>query len=159
VSEARLAIPADITELIRLRAVMLSSMDGTAVPPGPWEDSAADFLAERMADARPTLAAFVVDQPDRPGSLASCAVGTIEYRLGSPGNPGGAVGYVFNVATDPGHRRRGYSRACMEALLAWFLANDVRKVDLKASRDGEPLYTSLGFQRTIDPAMRLVMTG
>ncbi|MFJ8580046.1 hypothetical protein [Micromonospora sp. NPDC093277] len=30
------------------------------------------------------------------------------------------MGYVFNVATDRDCRRRGYSRACMLALLGWY---------------------------------------
>jgi ribosomal protein S18 acetylase RimI-like enzyme len=136
---------------------MLSSIDGLQVPPGPWEDSAADFLSDRINDPEPTLSVFVVDQPDHDGLLAAAAVGTIENRLSSPANPTGDIGYVFNVSTDPRYRRRGYSRACMEALLAWFRARDVTRVDLKASPEGEPLYTSLGFRRTVDPAMRLTM--
>jgi hypothetical protein len=43
----------------------------------------------------------------------------------------------------------------MEALLGWFRDQGVRVADLKASPEGEPLYTSLGFARTSDPAMRL----
>lgn len=62
-----------------------------------------------------------------------------------------------SVATDPDMRRRGYSRACMEALLAWFRERGVPRIDLRASCDGEPLYTSLGFVRTPDPAMRLTL--
>ncbi|MFE6134437.1 GNAT family N-acetyltransferase, partial [Streptomyces sp. NPDC056437] len=65
--------------------------------------------------------------------------------------------YVFSVATDRDMRRRGHSRACMEALLAWFEKRGVRKIDLRASSEGEPLYTSLGFARTPDPAMRLTL--
>jgi hypothetical protein len=43
----------------------------------------------------------------------------------------------------------------MTALLEWFQTQGVRKVDLRASADAEPLYRSLGFARTSDPAMRL----
>jgi GNAT superfamily N-acetyltransferase len=99
------------------------------------------------------MAGFVVDRPD--GGLAACALGTIEERLGGPEGPGCDVGYVFNVATDPDQRRRGYSRLCMTALIGWFRERSVRRVDLRASADGEPLYQSLGFVRTADPAMRL----
>jgi GNAT superfamily N-acetyltransferase len=89
--------------------------------------------------------------------LAACAVGVIEQRLGGPANPSGLVGYVFSVATDPAHRRRGYSRACMQGLLAWFDDRRVSTVDLRASVEGEPLYRSLGFVRTVEPAMRLTL--
>jgi GNAT superfamily N-acetyltransferase len=127
-------------------------------------------LGQRLAspavdnDARPgrpsassvTLAAFVVDRPDGTG-LASCAVGTIEHRLGAPGDPEGRTGYVFSVATDPDMRRRGFSRECMTALLEWFRSQGVRKVDLRATAEAEPLYRSLGFARVPDPAMRLLL--
>ena len=148
---ARPAKPDDADELVRLRAVMLRSL-----PAGSWDDDwvepARAALADRLAAG--TMAAFVVDRPDSPG-LASCALGVIEERLGSPGNPLGRGGYVFSVATDPDMRRRGFSRACMSALLSWFRDRGVGRVDLRASAEGEPLYRSLGFARTPDPAMRL----
>jgi hypothetical protein len=46
----------------------------------------------------------------------------------------------------------------MEGLLEWFRSRGVGLVDLRASTDGEPLYSDLGFKRTADPAMRLRMS-
>jgi GNAT superfamily N-acetyltransferase len=162
---ARPAGPDDADELVRLRAVLLTSIN-----PSNWDDDwrkpAREALTDRLAapadglstghpvPPSPTLAAFVVDRPDGTG-LASCALGTIEHRLGAPGDPLGRTGYVFSVATDPDMRRRGFSRECMTALLEWFEAQGVRKVDLRTSAEAEPLYRSLGFARTPDPAMRL----
>lgn len=155
-SRARRARPDDAEELVRLRTVMLDSIAGrrppAAAPDTSWQPAAVDALRSRLADPDGSLTAFVVE---RPGGLAACAVGTIEYRLGSPGNPAGTTGYVFSVATDPDRRRRGHSRACMEGLLGWFRERGVSRVDLRASEEGEPLYASLGFVRTPDPAMRL----
>lgn len=151
--KARRAAPRDARELVRLRGVMLRGIGGDD-PGDDWCEPARQILIERLAAAAPTMAAFVVDRPDG-GGLAACVVGTVEQRLGGPGDPAGRVGYVFSVATDPDQRRRGYSRLCLTALLDWFRAQGVRKVDLKASADGEPLYRSLGFVRTPDPAMRL----
>ena len=150
---ARPAGPDDAAELVRLRPVMLSSIhpvDGN----DDWREPSRRRLVERLGS--PTLAAFVVDRPGGPG-LAACAVGVIEERLGNPSNPSGRSGYVFSVATDPDMRRRGYARACMTGLLDWFREQGVRKVDLRASAEGEPLYRSLGFVRTPDPAMRLAL--
>lgn len=148
---ARPATAADAEELVRLRAVLLTSMR-----PDSWDDDWREPARQSLRDrlGSPTLAAFVVDRPGGPG-LAACAVGTIEHRLGGPGDPGGRAGYVFSVATDPDQRRRGYSRACVTALLDWFAGHGIRKVDLRASAEAEPLYRSLGFVRTHDPAMRL----
>jgi ribosomal protein S18 acetylase RimI-like enzyme len=151
---ARAATPDDADELVRLRAVMLQ----TFTDPGRWNDDwrepARQTLRKRLTGPGSSMAAYVVDHPSEP-TLAACAVGLIEQRLGGPGNPGGQVGYVFNVATDPAQRRRGHARACMEGLLGWFRSRGVKVVDLKASAEGEPLYESLGFVRAPDPAMRL----
>ena len=152
--QIRRATPADAPELVRLRAVMLRTF-GNAGWNDDWCEPARATLTEQLSrgdDA--TLAAFVADRPDGTG-LAACVVGTIEQRLGNPGNPNGRVGYVFSVVTETDHRRRGLSRAGMTALLDWFRERGVGTVDLRASADGEPLYQSLGFVRTKDPAMRL----
>jgi ribosomal protein S18 acetylase RimI-like enzyme len=155
VIEARLATPDDAPELVRLRGVMYASF-GEAPPPGPWQDTAEEYLRTGLVERADTLAAFVVDRPGSPGKLAACAIGSIEYRLPGPNNPSGRTGYVFNVATDVDQRRRGYGRACVAGLLDWYRRRGVTKVDLKASPDGEPLYASLGFIRSEDPAMRLL---
>jgi GNAT superfamily N-acetyltransferase len=152
---ARQAVPDDVPELIRLRAVMLSSISRVDWN-DDWREPARQVLLRRLAEPRPTMVAFVVDRPG--GGLASCAVGTIEERLGSPDDRTGRCGYVFSVATDPDQRRRGHSRSCLTALIDWFRSEDVRRVDLRASSEGEPLYRSLGFVRTVDPAMRLRLT-
>ncbi|BCJ73164.1 N-acetyltransferase [Catellatospora sp. IY07-71] len=154
VIEARGAVAADAVELVRLRAVMLGSMHGRPPEPGAWQDEAVATLRERLDRPAATMAAYVVDAPDGPG-LAACAVGTIDRRLGGPENPSGLTGYVFNVVTDEAYRRRGYSRACMTALLGWFAERGVPKVDLRASPDGEPLYLSLGFVPMTGPMLRL----
>jgi len=154
VTQVRQATPDDAPELVRLRGIMLGSISGDEPPPGPWQDHAELSLRARLAQPDGFLTAFVVDRPGGPGKLAACAVGIIEQRLAGPDNPSGTTGYVFNVVTDPDQRRRGYSRACMAALMAWFADRGVRKIDLKASPEGEPLYASLGFARTADPAMR-----
>jgi len=136
---------------------MLAAMQDVPkpVPGGPWQQQSEFLLRERLAEPDGPMTALVVDDPHQPGRLAACVVGTIEQRLGGPANPSGAIGYVFSVATDPAHRRRGYSRACMRHLLDWFASRGITTVDLRASAEGEPLYRSLGFVHTNDPAMRL----
>jgi GNAT superfamily N-acetyltransferase len=151
---ARRATPEDADELVRLRAVMLAGVTHVEPTDDGWRAAAREILRSELLGDR--MAAFVVSRPDESG-LTSCAVGTIEQRLPSPGNPTGRSGYVFSVATDPLFRRQGHSRACMTALLAWFRSNQISRVDLRASTDGFPLYSSLGFRPTGDPAMRLTL--
>src|SRR4051812_1299791 len=121
---ARQATPEDAAELVRLRAVLLQTF-GRSGWDDEWREPAAETLRKRLAEPDPTMAAFVVDRSDATG-LAACVLGTIESRLGGPGDPAGRVGYVFSVATDPDQRRRGHCRSCMVALLDWFRARGIR---------------------------------
>ncbi|MCO8269731.1 GNAT family N-acetyltransferase [Actinoplanes sp. TRM 88003] len=152
---ARRATVDDADELVRLRGVLFGVGDDS--DEHGWRDPARRILLRRLAEPEPTMAGFVVDQPGHEGRLAACAVGILEERLGGPRNPQGRVGYMFNVATDPEHRRQGHARACTSALIAWFHAQGAGLVDLRASDDGLSLYTSQGFILTKDPAMRLTL--
>jgi ribosomal protein S18 acetylase RimI-like enzyme len=96
-----------------------------------------------------------VEHPERPGALAALVCGTVDYRIGKAGNPHGITGFVFSVATDPGTRRRGYARQCMDALLEWFRERGARRVQLTASTEARPLYDSLGFEPKPDPLLEL----
>lgn len=155
-TEVRRAGPADAEELVRLRGIMLADIaDDGAADDGRWRPAAIGTLRAKLGEAGSTMAAFVVDRTDRDGALASCAVGVIDQRLGSPGNPLGRSGYVFSVVTDPGLRRRGYSRSCVTALIEWYREQGVRTVDLRASAEGESLYRDLGFRPAAHLAMRL----
>jgi ribosomal protein S18 acetylase RimI-like enzyme len=147
--DVRAATAADAEELVRLRGVLFDDAE-----PGPWRAKALEDFRTGVGSG--DLAAFVVDA-DEPGWLAASAVGVVEQRVASPTNPSGRTGYIFGVATDPAYRRRGYSRACMQRLLAWYQEQNVTRVDLMASPEGEPLYASLGFVRRTDPAMRLTL--
>ena len=151
--EVRRAAPADAEELMTLRAVMFSAMNGRPVDTGEWRRAGAAMLRDLLAGD--TMAAFVVDREDAAG-LAACAVGQVDRRLPGPGDPSGLRGYVYNVATLPAYRRRGFSRACMTALLEWYARLGIGTIDLRASPEGEPLYRSLGFRHTSSPAMRLL---
>ncbi|OEU91450.1 GNAT family N-acetyltransferase [Streptomyces oceani] len=154
-SEARRATAADTAELLRLRGVMLASMAGQGQADDGWQSAAYESLRARLGEREPSLVAFVVDRADITGGLAACAVGRVDYRIGGPDDPVGESGYVFSVVTDPDARRRGYSRSCVTALLDWFRERGTTRVDLRASPEAEPLYLSLGFTHTPDPAMRL----
>ncbi|GAA0931024.1 GNAT family N-acetyltransferase [Streptomyces thermoalcalitolerans] len=147
-------MPEDAEEVLRLRQVMLDSMSG-ADTSTDWHAQSLPALRAKLAEADGDFVAYVVDHPERPGTPAALAAGTIEYRIGRPGNPLGAVGYVFSVATDPGARRRGYARACMETLLDWFRRRGADRVRLTASAEGAPLYTSLGFRPKPHPLLEL----
>jgi GNAT superfamily N-acetyltransferase len=69
--------------------------------------------------------------------------------LPRPGNlQGGEEAYIMNIYTEPEHRRRGLARKLMETILAWCSERGFARVTLHPSDEGEPLYRSLGFERT-----------
>ncbi|MFI1258053.1 GNAT family N-acetyltransferase [Streptomyces netropsis] len=140
------ARPEDAAELVRLRRLMFADMSGRDAP-GDWERDAEEIARRQLSARVPVLGAFVVDGDPAPGAphLAACAVGRLEERLPAPGHPTGRFGFVFTVCTDVRYRGRGFARATTEALLDWFAAQGVTRVDLHATPDSERLYRSLGF--------------
>jgi GNAT superfamily N-acetyltransferase len=156
--EVRRAVPADAAELVRLRIVMFGPKVPESEHNGPWRAGAEEMFHGGLGASDPTLAAFVVDADGREG-LAACAAGLIERRVGSPPNPTGLTGWIFNVATDHDHRRRGYARACVNALIDWYAGRGLNWVELRSSEMAESMYESFGFRRTSDPAMRLALSG
>jgi GNAT superfamily N-acetyltransferase len=146
---ARRATPADAGEVARLAGLMYASMG--VVPSSEWLTYAAAEFARRLGDE---TVAFVVDHPDGGSGLAASGVGLISVRLPSPTNRAGRVGYIQWVATEPAVRRQGMGRAVLEALLDWFEQRRVPVVELLATRDGEPLYRSLGFGQEGGVALR-----
>ncbi|MFH8441353.1 GNAT family N-acetyltransferase [Streptomyces sp. NPDC018026] len=152
----RRARPEDAEEVLRLRQVMIDSLARSS-PSTEWHAESLPVLRGRLAEPDGVFAAFVVDRPERPGTLAALVAGTVDYRIGGAGNPHGTDGYVFSVATDPDARRRGYARACMEALLEWFRERGARRVRLTASAQAEPLYASMGFRPKPDPLLELTL--
>ncbi|MFD8009541.1 GNAT family N-acetyltransferase [Streptomyces sp. NPDC058955] len=144
----RPAVPADAGEIARLRsAYVLSEPLGEE-----WLAVCREHLAERLGpggDAR----AFVVDAPG--GGLAACALGLTHRVLPGPGYPEGLAARIHAVATEPAHRRRGYARAAVSALLEDLRRDGVTLFELHASDEAAPLYTELGFAS--DPALMRLM--
>lgn len=54
-------------------------------------------------------------------------------------------GYIMNVYTEPGFRKRGLARQLVQTILSWCSAQGIHTVSLHASPEGRPVYESLGF--------------
>jgi ribosomal protein S18 acetylase RimI-like enzyme len=150
-SVVRDATDADIPELVRLRGLLFTALgDVWGAPPegDEWRDRCAAELAGQLRAG--TMVILVIDGDS---GLAACGIGAVDQRLPSPYNPGGRVGHVFGVVTDPAYRGRGHGRAIMRGLVAWFDEAGIRRVDLNASPDGMSLYRELGFADHPDPTL------
>jgi GNAT superfamily N-acetyltransferase len=144
----------DVQALVHLRSLMFSSM-GSDVggQDAAWRVAAADWFREQL-DMPEQFAGFVIEHTDE--GIVSAALGSCHVRAPSPHNVSGAHGRVFNISTEPAHRRCGYGRACLGALLTWFDTDtSVRVVGLNATPEGAGMYVSAGFGEAAFPSMRL----
>ncbi|MCK2221753.1 GNAT family N-acetyltransferase [Actinomadura sp. ATCC 31491] len=142
----------DVAELVRLRALLFEDLGGEFFnPPSAgdgWRDALAAVLLRKLTEQDARI--LVVDGER---GLAACGIGTVEQWFPGPHSRNGRIGHVIGVVTDPAYRRRGHSRAIMLGLLDWFREREAVRVDLYASREGEPLYRQLGFSDHPDPAL------
>ena len=135
----RRATPQDAAELTRLRGQMHTSMGKELTE--EWRVACDAAFARRLgAD---DFVAFVVEVD---GRVVSTGAGWIEEHLPSPYQVDARKGYIASMSTEPDHRRQGYGRQVFEALLGWFAERDLRRIDLRATEDGQPLYARFGFR-------------
>jgi len=139
----------DVASIVRLRVLMFEDM-GLEPRLEVWSKTAVAFLEETLADG--TSAAFVAEAPD--GHLVATGVGTTCTRLPGPHNPSGRYGYIASMATEREWRGQGLARAVVVALLDWFGARGIHRVDLHASDAGDGIYRSLGFTEGTWPELR-----
>jgi GNAT superfamily N-acetyltransferase len=62
---------------------------------------------------------------------------------------------ILNVYVDAEFRRQGIARRLMETMIAWCRDQKFHRVTLHASRDGKPLYESMGFTPTSEMELKL----
>lgn len=66
---------------------------------------------------------------------------------------GGRLAYVYNVYTEPPHRRRGVARLVMRTIHSWCEAHGITSVALNASASGRSMYEAMGYAVTPNPMM------
>ena len=145
----RVATSADIPHIVRHREQMFRDM---GIP--------AAF--EAMATATAVWLAGAIPNGDYRGWVAVTAEGTVAAGGGLiviPWPPGPfsmdpRCGFIFNVYTDPAHRKQGLGRRLMEAMHDWCRSQGIECVVLNASTFGLPLYESMGYVVTTEPMMR-----
>ena len=73
----------------------------------------------------------------------------------APADFGDRVAFIYNMYTEPPHRRQGLARRLMLMMHEWCRAQGIHTVRLHASAVGRPLYESLGYQGTNEMMMRM----
>ncbi len=143
----------DAPELARLHAV---TVDALGMDPdqedAEWRRRSDEWFDLRLRDREDDFACFVADAGDR--LVASCAVWVTEH-IPKPGDPTGLRGYLDGMCTEPDSQRRGLGRQLLLEGLKWLRERGLRVVELNASKEGEPLYRSVGFRDFPYPALVL----
>lgn len=92
---------------------------------------------------------------DAGGQVAAGGGITIITWPPGPLDLGGRAAYVYNIYTEPPHRRRGLARTLMLRIHDWCRQQGVRSIRLHASDAGRELYSSMGYKPTNE--MRIIL--
>jgi GNAT superfamily N-acetyltransferase len=146
----RPATLADADALVRHRFAMFGDM-GVPFDRAALDPAFRHWLNEMMPAG--TYRAWLV-VTDEGLAVAGGGITIVPWPPG-PHYPGDRVAFVYNVYTEPGHRRAGLARRLMDAIHQWCRDAGIRSVALNASRDGQPLYESMGYGLSASPMMVL----
>jgi GNAT superfamily N-acetyltransferase len=137
----------DIDTLVHHRLAMFADMGVTV------DESVAPAFRSWLAETMPagTYRAWLVETDTR--EVAAGGGVTILPWPPGPRYPTGQLAFVYNMYTEPAHRRRGHARHIMHAIHAWCREAGLKSVALNASQDGLALYESLGYQLAQSPMM------
>ena len=148
----RMATLDDLDVLIHHRIAMFTDM-GRTVDADRLGGAFRQWLTYHMPAG--SYRAWLTETDD--GQVACGGGATIIAWPPGPQYMGTTLAFVYNVYTEPAHRRRGLARQLMEAIHTWCREHDVTSVALNASRDGQQLYASLGYVESPAPMMFLAL--
>jgi GNAT superfamily N-acetyltransferase len=144
----RTASLADADVLVAHRVAMFTDMavemDATLV---------ASRFRRWLFDALPSgvYRAWLVEAGDRT-IVGGGGITVVPWPPG-PRYLGDRLAFVYNVYTQPAHRRRGVARLVMEAIHAWCRSAGVTSLALNATPDARQLYEAIGYQESPNPMM------
>jgi len=116
-------------------------------------DSVANAFRDWVTRMLPagTYRGWVVE--DASGKVVAGGGMTILPWPPGPWYVGGRMAFVYNVYTEPAHRRRGLARMIMTAIHAWCRQEGIGVAALNASGQAQRLYESMGYQQMPAPMM------
>lgn len=147
----REATLADADVLVRHRTGMFSDM---GVPEDPVHPYGPQFRAWLQTVMPAGLYRAWILESDAGEAIAGGAITVIPWPPG-PQYAGGRVAFVYNVYTEPAHRKKGHARTVMLAIHAWCREAGISSLALNASQFGQRLYESMGYRVPASPMMFL----
>jgi GNAT superfamily N-acetyltransferase len=138
----------DVDTLVHHRLAMFTEM-GTHVDVASVATAFGEWVTRLLPAG--TYRGWVIEAPDAT-VVAGGGLTIIPWPPG-PWYMGGRIAFVYNVYTEPAHRRRGLARMIMDAIHDWCRDEGISVVALNASGEGLPLYESMGYQQMPSPMM------
>ena len=149
----RLATLDDLDALVHHRVAMFTDM-GVAVDVPALDAAFRAWLhttlpaGEYVAWVSETAAGEIV---------AGGGISLLRWPPGPRPAAGDRLAFVYNVYTEPAHRKRGLARSLMEAIHAWCTDRGIAAMALNAAADARHLYESLGYFEAPSPMMFKMM--
>ena len=78
--------------------------------------------------------------------MVSCAMLVVTEKPANPSFITGKTGTVLNVYTEKSYRKKGIATIIMNNLIEYSKALGLDFIELKATKEGYPLYKKLGFE-------------
>ena len=138
----------DAGVLVRHRVAMFTDM-GVPLDAATLDPAFRAWLAEMMPAG--TYRAWLAETVD--GHAAGGGGITIIPWPPGPRYVGDRLAFVYNVYTEPAHRRRGLARLIMDTIHGWCHDEGITSMALNASADGKPLYEAMGYAESPSPMM------
>lgn len=143
----RQATLADLPLLLQYRRAMAEEMDG-----------ADEIAMNRMMTAlEPYLRAAMPEGRWHSWIAEPGGCGSVEIVQWVPGrlDPTPRRAWIHSVYIESSFRRRGIGRCLTETMVAWCREQGFQWIYLHASEQGQPLYESLGFERSTEMRLKL----
>jgi len=138
----------DVEVLVHHRVAMFKDM-GTTMDANLVAPAFRDWVMRMLPTG--TFRGWVVETPS--GEIVAGGGITLLPWPPGPLSTGDQLAFVYNIYTEPAHRRRGVARRVMETIHAWCREAGILLVALNSSPEGQPLYESLGYQVRTNPMM------
>jgi GNAT superfamily N-acetyltransferase len=138
----------DVEAIVHHRLAMFAEM-GTPVEISVVETAFRRWLRDKLPAG--TYLAWLVEDAGR--EVVAGGGATVLPWPPGPRYVGGRLAFVYNVYTEPAHRRRGLARLVMETIHAWCRENGIGLVGLNSSQAGRTLSETMGYQPASSPMM------
>jgi GNAT superfamily N-acetyltransferase len=145
----RPATLADVDALVRHRLGMFTDM-GTVFDAPLIDDMFRAWLGEAMPAGE--YRAWICE--NGAGEVAAgCGITLLKWPPGPSPLRSERIAFVYNMYTEPPHRRRGLARRLMETVHAWCVEHGIAAVALNAAPAAQHLYQTLGYVDAPSPMM------